>query len=153
MAAWDVFATADPELAAEARRLLERSGVGEGLLATVDGAEKLPRIHPVYVSVVDGRLLTAVLAGSPKLHALDRDGRYALHAHQDPAAPHELSIRGHAIRVSDPAVRRAAVEAWPFEVGPDDGLFELGVEHIVLGRRVDADAWPPRYRSWRSGHG
>jgi len=152
MTGWRALAAADPVLAAEARRLLERSGTGEGLLATVrdDG---LPRIHPVYVVILDGRLLTAVLAGSLKREDLALDGRYALHAHQDPAAPHELLIRGRAAEVSDPAVRASAVAVWPFTVGAGDALFELGIDHVLLGERPDADAWPPVYRSWRAPRG
>jgi Pyridoxamine 5'-phosphate oxidase len=152
MTTWGRFAAATPDLAAEARRLLERSGIGEGMLATVrhDG---LPRIHPVYVQVVDGRLLTAVLHGSAKLGDLAQDGRYALHAHQDPAAPHELLIRGHAAQVTDGPLRTTAVAGWPFSVSAADALFELGIEQVVLGERADADAWPPAYRSWRPDAG
>ncbi len=152
MTTWDGFAAAAPELAAEARRLLERSGIGEGLLATIrdDG---LPRIHPVYVRIVEGHLLTAVLAGSAKAGDLAADGRYALHAHQDPAAPHELLVRGRASAVADPTLRAAAIAAWPFTVAGEDGLFELGIEHVVLGERGDPDAWPPVYRSWRAAGG
>jgi hypothetical protein len=150
MARWDAFAAAAPDLEAAARRLLERADGGSGLLATVDGAAGLPRVHPVYVRIVGGRLLTAVLAGSPKLAALDADGRYALHGHQERNEPHEVLVRGHARRVSDPAARAAAVEAWPFSVAPEDAVFELGIAHVVLGERGDPDAWPPRYRSWRA---
>jgi Pyridoxamine 5'-phosphate oxidase len=152
MTGWQDVAAADPALAAEARHLLERSGTGEGLLATVRG-DALPRIHPVYVLIVDGRLLTAVLAGSAKRDELALDGRYALHAHQDPAAPHELLIRGRAAEVTDPALRASAVAVWPFTVGEDDALFELGIDHVLLGERADADAWPPVYRSWRAPRG
>ncbi len=149
MTSWQAFAATDPALAAEALRLLERSGIGEGLLASVRGAG-LPRIHPVYVQVVEGRLLTAVLAGSAKLDDLARDGRYALHAHQDPAAPHELLIRGRAVEVTDASLRSAAISGWPFSVGDSDLLFELGIDHVVLGVRADPDAWPPVYQSWHA---
>ncbi|OGO59232.1 MAG: hypothetical protein A2V85_02525 [Chloroflexi bacterium RBG_16_72_14] len=146
---WTLFAEASPELAAAGRRLLERSGTAEGFLATVrDGTP--PRIHPVIVGVVEGRLVTFVIDGSAKERDLLEDGRYALHAHQDPAVPHELLVRGRAVPVADPALGAAAAAAWPFNV-VDGGyrLFELGIEHVLLGERPDADAWPPRYRSWR----
>jgi catechol 2,3-dioxygenase-like lactoylglutathione lyase family enzyme len=145
---WHEFAAADPELATTGRRLLERSGVGEAFLATVRG-DAPPRIHPINVAVVDGRLLAYLIVGSAKLADLDANGRYALHAHQDPAEPHEFQLRGHAREVADPAIRHAAAAAWPFAV--DDGyrLVEFSIEHAVLGERADPDAWPPRYRSWR----
>jgi hypothetical protein len=121
---------------------------GEGLLATVrDDAP--PRIHPVHVRIVDGRLLTFVIVGSAKARDLARDGRYALHAHQDPAAPHEFQVRGRALAVTDASTRAAAAREWSFEV--DDGyvLYELSIDHAVLGDRPSADAWPPVYTSWR----
>jgi hypothetical protein len=85
------------------RQLLHRTATGEALLATVrrDG---LPQIHPIYVGVMDGRLL-AFIGRSSKAIDLDEDGRYALHAHQDPAAPHEFMLRGERIRST---IRRLA---------------------------------------------
>ena len=67
---------------------------------TVRGAE-LPRVHPINVGVVDGGLY-AFLLPSPKRTDLERDGRFALHTHQDPAAPDEFSIRGRAQRRRGP---------------------------------------------------
>jgi hypothetical protein len=149
MAGWDEFAAAAPEMAATGRRLIERTGTGEGLLATVRGAA-LPRIHPINLAIVDGRLLAFLIVGSAKLADLVADGRYALHAHQDPAEPHEFLVRGHAREVADPAIHSAAAAAWSFEV--DDGyrLFEFSIEHAVFGERGDPDGWPPIYTSWRT---
>ena len=145
--AWDAFEASAPELAAAARRLLRRAGTDEGLLATVRG-DALPRVNPVHVGFVEGHLLTVALAGSAKLGDLREDGRFALHAHQDPAAPSELLLRGRAIEV-DGSLRDAAAAAWSFEI--DDGVvFELRIVQATLGERPDADAWPPVYRSWRA---
>lgn len=149
MTPWRDFAAAAPEQAAAGRSLLERSGTGEGLLATVR-ADGLPRIHPVNVGIVNGSLLTFVIVGSAKAGDLAVDGRYALHAHQDPAAPHEFLVRGRAETVTDAARRAAAAAEWPFDA--DDGytLFELSIEHAVFGARPTADDWPPVYTSWRA---
>jgi hypothetical protein len=149
MTTWDEFAGAAPELAAMGRRLIERSGTGEALLATVRG-DALPRINPVNVAIVEGRLVAFLIVGSAKLGDLAADGRFALHAHQAPAEPHEFLVRGRALEVADPALRSAAAAAWAFEV--DDGyrLFDFSIEHAVLGEREGPDAWPPRYSSWRS---
>jgi hypothetical protein len=149
MATWAEFATKAPTLAADGRRLIERSGTGKGLLATVRG-EAPPRIHPISVAIMDGRLLAYLIVGSGKLADLMADGRYALHAHQDPAEPHEFLVRGHAHEVTDPTITDAAKAAWSFEV--DDGyrLFEFFVDHAVFGERDDPDDWPPHYTSWRS---
>jgi hypothetical protein len=150
MVAWEEFAAAAPDLARRGRELFERTGTGEALLASV--REDLPpRIHPINVGFVDGRLLAFVIAGSAKVADLAADGRYALHAHQDPAVPHEFQVRGRAHEVHDRELRTAAVAAWSFDV--DDGyrLFEFAVEHAILGERATADDWPPVYTSWRAG--
>lgn len=149
MVTWDEFASRAPELAADGRRLIERSGTGTGLLATVRGTAP-PRIHPISVAIIDGRLLAYMIVGSGKLADLVADGRYALHAHQDPAEPHEFLVRGRAHEVIDPAISATARAAWSFEV--DDGyrLFEFSIDHAVYGERSDPDAWPPHYTSWRN---
>jgi hypothetical protein len=148
MATWSGFAAASPEIAGLGRRLIERSGHGTGLLATVRG-QTPPRIHPVSVGIVEGRLLTFVIVGSAKLGDLVADGRFALHAHLDPDEPDEFLVRGRASEVVG-ALREAAAAVWPFEA--DDGyrLFELDIEHAIIGQRASADDWPPVYTSWRA---
>jgi hypothetical protein len=148
MVAWHEFAAAAPVLAARGTELFERTGSGEALLASVRG-DLPPRIHPINVGVVEGRLLAFLIAGSGKVTDLAADGRYALHAHQDPAVPHEFQVRGRAHEVHDRALRTVAAAGWPFAV--DDGyrLFEFGIEHAVFGERGSADDWPPIYSSWR----
>jgi hypothetical protein len=147
MPSWKDFERNAPRLAARGRELLFRNDAGEGMLTTVRG-EEVPRTHPVNVGIVEGRLLTFVRAASPKAGDLAADGRYALHAHVDPAEPHELLIRGRAALVTDALRARAAVD-WPFDPGDDYALYELRIEHVLFGERLHADAWPPRYGSWR----
>ena len=152
MATWNEFAEASPELAATGRALFERPKFGDGLLATVRGSG-LPRINPIAAAIVDGHLLAFIIVESAKLQDLVEDGRYAFHAHLDPAEPNEFEVRGHAHEMTDPAGRSSAAAGWAFEV--DDGyrLFELSIESAVYGERPDPDAWPPRYTSWRSAAG
>jgi hypothetical protein len=149
MASWAEFASAAPEMAEKGARLYDRGGAHEAMLATVRD-DLAPRISPVNAMIVDGRLLAFVIVGSAKLRELESDGRYALHAHQDPAVPHEFQVRGRAAPVTDPSVLAAAASVWPFTV--DDGyrLFELDVDHAILGERPTADDWPPHYSSWRA---
>ncbi len=130
---WSELEAAAPDLASEGRRLIYARGHGEALLATVRG-DDLPRIHPVNVAIVDGRLYVFVIARSPKRQDLDLDGRFALHSHQDPAAPSELAVRGRARRVDETAERARVADGWAFTV--DDGytLFELAIEAALLGR-------------------
>lgn len=149
MATWAQFETAAPELAAEGRRLIYRGDAGEMLLATVRGDEP-PRIHPVNVAIVEGRLYAFILR-SAKRTDLERDGRYALHTHQDPAAPSEFAVRGRASAVESDDARSAASAAWSFEVDEAYTLFEFSIETALLGARDTADDWPPRYSSWSAG--
>ncbi len=148
MTSWADFVAAAPELAAKGQRALERTGSGNGLLATVRG-EALPRINPISLAIVDGRLVAFLIVGSGKVADLEADGRYALHAHQDPQEPHEFLVRGHAREITDKAVRARIAAGWSFEV--DDGyrLFEFSIDHVVFGERADPNDWPPRYTSWR----
>ena len=150
MVRWSGFETEAPELAAEGRRLLYARGDGEALLVTVRGND-LPRIHPVNVGVVDGGLYVFLLP-SAKRSDLEHDGRYALHTHQDPAAPDEFSVRGRAAVVGDQDVRARVADAWPFDVDDTYLRVELSVEQAILGLR-GADEWPPRYRRWSAPEG
>lgn len=144
---WADLASDAPEVASTGRRLLEARG-GEALLSTVRGDE-LPRIHPVNVDIVDGRLYVFVIGRSPKRTDLETDGRYALHTHVDPAAPDEFSVRGRASLVTDGAVRARVEAGWAFEVDESYALFELSVASALVGARA-ADEWPPRYSSWHA---
>lgn len=136
-------------MAEKGRALLYQRGDGEGFLATV-AAAGLPRIHPLNVGVVDGRLLVFVQDRSAKARDLEANPHYALHAHQDPDRPAEFLLRGTARLVTDAAVRAAAAGQWFFTVSDDYPLYELLVEHALLGERASVNEWPPRYRSWRS---
>jgi hypothetical protein len=144
-ARWADFAAADPGLATAGARHLNRAN-GAALLATVRGADAAPRLHPVTVGVVDGGLFVFVL-DSAKRRDLEEDGRYALHAHQDQAAPDEFSVRGRARLVPAGAVRDRVAAGWFFEVDDTYWLFELRLETAILGERA-ADEWPPRYTRW-----
>jgi Pyridoxamine 5'-phosphate oxidase len=147
---WGDFAAAEPQLAEQGRALIYRRGDGEGLLVTVAG-EGLPRVHPINVGMVDGHLVAFIQDKSAKATDLEVDGRYALHAVYDPTRPHEFLVRGRAQRVTDAATRDAVAKDWFFSVSDAYPLYELMVEHVVVGERATADDWPPRYRSWRPG--
>jgi hypothetical protein len=147
MASWSDFEAAAPEIAARGRELMYRTGDGEGLLVTVLGDEA-PRVHPVNVGVVDGRLYTFVQAKSAKRRALDEDGRYALHTHMDPQQPSEFMVRGHVREVEDEQIRSAVAAVWFFNA-KDYPLYELLIEHALLGERATANDWPPVYSTWR----
>lgn len=144
LAAWADFADAAPELAAAGARHLDRSE-GAALLATIRG-DAPPRIHPVTVAIRDGGLYVFLL-DSAKRRDLVEDGRYALHAHQDQAAPDEFSVRGRARLVPGGEERDRIAAGWFFTVDDTYWLFELRIQSAILGERA-ADEWPPRYTRW-----
>ena len=146
MVTWGDFAAAAPDLSVAGRGLIYRTDTGEVLLATVREDEP-PRIHPIYVAIVGERLYAFILRG-PKRVDLERDGRYAMHTHQDPAAPSEFSVRGRARLVTDATERDAVAQAWYFEADATYALFEFSIDAAVLGARATADDWPPQYLSW-----
>ena len=149
MSTWADLEAGAPDLAATGRRLIHARGDGEALLASVRGDDP-PRLHPVNVGVVDGRLYVFV-GRSPKRADLEADGRYALHTHVDPEAPSEFSLRGRARLVTDAATRDAVAGAWAFEPDETYALFELTIDSALAGVRGSPDEWPPRYTSWRPG--
>lgn len=150
MVTWAKFEAAAPTMAGTGRRLLHRGGEGQAMLATVRGADEPPRINPITVGIVGGRLHAFILR-SPKLADLEQDGRFALHSHHDPAAPSEFALRGRARLVEDDAVRSAVAAEWPFEVDDTYRLFEFSIDSALVGERPTADDWPPRYTTWKSG--
>jgi hypothetical protein len=145
MVTWSELEAAAPDIATAGRRLLYARGDGEALLATVRGDDP-PRIHPINAGVIDGRLY-AFLLRSAKRVDLERDGRYALHTHQDAADPSEFSVRGRARLIEDPEVRTAVGDSWFFTIDETYHLFEFSIESAVLGLR-GPDEWPPRYTRW-----
>jgi hypothetical protein len=147
LASWADFATAAPDLAAKGAAHLDRAE-GAALLATVR-ADAPPRIHPVTVGIVDDHLYVFLLE-SAKQRDLAEDGRFALHAHQDMAAPDEFSVRGRARIVPPGELRARVASGWYFGVDDTNVLFELLIQTAILGERA-ADEWPPRYTRWSAG--
>jgi hypothetical protein len=151
MPTWATFAQARPELAELGRQLLDEQN-GYAYLATVT-AGGAPRVHPVVPVLVDGRLVVAITAGSPKTADLRREPRYMLHAtvgQQDT----EFAVRGHALEVVDGDLRRQCVERQDLNqvtIADDQVVFALRVD------RVDVAAWPEgkpvRHRWTATGQG
>jgi len=146
MVTWAAFKTANPDLAGAGERLFRRGDQDEALLATVR-ADAAPRIHPISIGIVSGGLYAFILR-SPKRVDLEEDGRFALHSHQDPAAPSEFSVRGRARLIEAEDVRREVASGWSFDVDESYHLFEFEIEAALLGSRSGPDAWPPIYSSW-----
>src|SRR4051794_40300132 len=149
MKSWAEFEREQPDMAARGRELIYRTGDGEGMLVTASATDA-PRVHPVNAGVVDGHLYTFVQGKSGKRRDLDSDGRYAFHAHYDPQQPSEFQVRGRAVELTDPPLRKHVAKDWFFTVSDSYPLYELMIEHALLGERPTANDWPPVYTSWKA---
>ena len=156
MLSWQAFSTAEPELAAEGRRLLYQFGVGLAFLSTVrpDGG---PRVHPMC-PLIDDLGLYAFLIPSPKRDDLHRDGRYAMHSFPADDNEDAFSLRGRARPAEYPETRRALERQFREERKlselPDgfeeQELFVFGIEgclHTITKGHGDP---VPRHRVWRA---
>ena len=123
---WRALADAAPELAEfGAARLHDQVAY----LATLkpDGS---PRLHPVRPVVTVGRLFVFVEPTSPKVHDLERDPRYALHATAISERQwdlREFGVEGSARRIDDPEGRSTANSGSGFQRDEQFMLYELSV--------------------------
>jgi hypothetical protein len=147
MASWHEIEAAVPELAAEARRLLEAHT--HLTLATLrsDGA---PRISGTEKKFVEGELYIGSMWQAVKARDLQRDPRYALHSGSaDPAVwEGDAKVAGVAEEISDPA-QVLAVNGG--DVGPSH-LFRLDVHEVVIVHLNDAHD-KLVIESWHQGRG
>jgi hypothetical protein len=126
--AWNIFAAADPELAAFGE---QRFKAGPAYLATVsqDGA---PRLHPVTPIIAEGHMLLFMEPTSPKGHDLQRGSAYALHCtvSGNDGGEGEFYVKGHGALTDDPGLRALATQ---YGYQPKDHyiLFELSVERAA----------------------
>jgi nitroimidazol reductase NimA-like FMN-containing flavoprotein (pyridoxamine 5'-phosphate oxidase superfamily) len=150
VATWADVGSAAPELAAAGERLFRTFTLA--FLATVrpDGG---PRVHPVTITVHDGRLYAFLVSGTPKRGDLLRDPRYALHSFPsfpggtvDSYVDDELVVFGRARPVEDVETRAAVASVHNDTVHVRDLLFELEVERVQHKTRRDGKAvyawWP-----------
>ncbi len=144
-ASWATFASSNPALAAHAR---DRLHGRVSYLATTrrDGS---PRVHPVTPVVSAAELFVFMEPTSPKGHDLRRDPRYALHCGVEDVegGGGEVIVRGSARLVEDPATRKLAAEASPYQ--PDERyiLFALSIQEVAT--TAYAETGPVRDR-WTS---
>jgi nitroimidazol reductase NimA-like FMN-containing flavoprotein (pyridoxamine 5'-phosphate oxidase superfamily) len=152
VATWaDVGADA-PELAAAGERLFRAFTLA--FLATVreDGG---PRVHPVTITIHDGRLYAFLVHGTPKRRDLLRDPRYALHSFPsfpcgtvDSYVDDEVVLFGRARPIEDAETRAGVAAAHNDTVHERDLLFELDVERAQHKTRRDGKAV---YMRWPAG--
>ncbi|MGE5123616.1 MAG: pyridoxamine 5'-phosphate oxidase family protein [Acidobacteriaceae bacterium] len=158
MQTWLEFSQDDPRLAELGKQLLlqSRAHIGLAFLATLrkDGA---PRLHPVSLVFWEGHLYLFIPARSPKCGDLIRDGRYALQAFPPPQNDEgrEFYLSGLAMRIQEPATRRAVITGCGIHVQPGEVMFELLADRAMYtrlvrpgttGERPSHLIWPTRAR-------
>ena len=151
MATWAELAADEPGLAIEGERLLRPFTLA--FLATVR-ADGGPRVHPVTITLHEGRLYVFLVDGTPKRRDLLRDPRYALHSFPsfpggtvDSYVDDELVLSGTARPVEHASLREAVAAVHNDTVREDDLLFELDVERAQHKTRRDGRAVYARWRA------
>jgi hypothetical protein len=128
---WEQFEAAAPELAALGSRQFEQSGVA--LIGTLrkDGS---PRISCVEPCLLDGVLYLGMMWQSRKALDLLHDPRLVLHNTVCTSTGDEVefSLRGRAIEIRDPEVRRRERTERPSWQEPHFHLFSLDIESARL---------------------
>lgn len=146
MATWANLEIAEPELAAEGRRLFCQFGIGLGFLATVrrDGG---PRLHPICPIITAGGLY-AFIVPSPKCDDLRRDGRYALHSYPPEDVDDEFYVTESAAEVANPDVRQSVAAAYENTVHDNHVLFTFDIDRCLHAKYRHRGDWPPTYTWW-----
>lgn len=142
---WEQFEAATPELAAVGRSQFEQSGVA--LIGTLrkDGS---PRISCVEPCILDGILYLGMMWQSRKALDLLHDPRLVLHNTVCTSTGDEVefSLRGRAIEIRDPGVRRRYRSERTSWQEPYFHLFSLDIESASLveygGGEQAVSVWP-----------
>jgi hypothetical protein len=152
VATWAELAEAEPELAGAGERIFRAFTLA--FLATVR-ADGGPRVHPVTITLHDGRLYAFLVHGTPKRSDLLRDPRYALHSFPsfpggtvDSYVDDELVVFGRARPVEDAETCAAVAAVHNDTVHERDLLFELDVDRAQHKTRRHGKAV---YVRWRAG--
>jgi hypothetical protein len=132
MTTWQQFTASAPELAAFGVRRLN----GKVAYLSTIRADGGPRVHPVTPHISQGILFVYMEPTSPKLHDLERDGRFALHCSVEDSSggEGEFSLHGHAKIIEDPNLRDelfAAATADGFNPLERYVFFEFGIESVL----------------------
>ena len=153
MASLDELRTLAPTIA---ERLAERlTATGLGFVGTVR-ADGWPRVSPMEVSIIDGRLWCGSMPNAVKALDLRRDPRCCL---VTPLADKddlwgEVKAFCRAKEIADvdtwERIRKVWLDAIDLDIGEPGGshLFELDIE-AAAWQRVEGDTW--RTTSWAAG--
>jgi nitroimidazol reductase NimA-like FMN-containing flavoprotein (pyridoxamine 5'-phosphate oxidase superfamily) len=152
VATWAELAGDEPELAEAGERIFRAFTLA--FLATIRG-DGGPRVHPVTITVHDGRLYAFLVHGTPKRSDLLHDPRSALHSFPsfpsgtvDSYVDDEVVLFGAARPVENAETRAAVTAVHNDTVHERDLLFELDIDRAQHETRRDGEAV---YTRWRDG--
>ncbi|MBV2153708.1 pyridoxamine 5'-phosphate oxidase family protein [Kitasatospora sp. SUK 42] len=130
MASWQDFEQEAPELAALVRARFEAAR--HHVLATLrkDGS---PRVSGTEVDFVGADLWIGSIYGAVKARDLQRDDRFALHAHpgDETMADGDSKVSGRAVEVTDEAELAAFAADLPEPPPTPFHLFRLDLQQVV----------------------
>jgi Pyridoxamine 5'-phosphate oxidase len=128
---WEQFEADAPEMAAFGRAQFEQSGIA--LIGTIrkDG---FPRISCVEPCILDGVLYLGMMWQSRKALDLLQDPRIVVHNTICTSTGNEVefSLRGRAIDIRDPELRRRYASERTYWREPNFHLFSLDIESASL---------------------
>ncbi|MCG6493260.1 pyridoxamine 5'-phosphate oxidase family protein [Kitasatospora sp. A2-31] len=147
MATWQDFEYEAPDLAPAVRARFEANK--HHVLATLrrDGS---PRVSGIEVDFTGADLTFGSMYGAMKARDLQRDPRFALHAHpgDETLAGGDSKVSGRAVEITD----EIEIAAWVAELPePPPGpfhAFRLELEQVVHTTVEDEHVW---ITSWRPG--
>jgi hypothetical protein len=140
MASWGEIEHIAPNLARDARALLEAHV--HKTIATVR-ADGSPRISGIEAKFIEADLWIGSMPGSRKGADLARDPRFALHSGSDdpPDWRGDAKLSGLVEEVADPVRKREIFDAMgadPEQIGLDSGLYRLDIRELAVTRLTEA---------------
>jgi hypothetical protein len=144
---WQIFATAAPELAAFVK---EQFAPGRVAMVGTIRADGSPRISSIEPSIVDGELYLGMMWQSRKALDLLRDPRIVLRNAVCTSIGDEveISLRGHAVEIHDPDVRRRYVAAVAERISWHEPHFHLFAVQIARAALVQYAAGEQTVKLW-----
>ncbi|MFF2039142.1 pyridoxamine 5'-phosphate oxidase family protein [Kitasatospora sp. NPDC058170] len=147
MATWQDFEHAAPDLAPAVRARFEANK--HHVLATLrrDGS---PRVSGTEVDFIGADLTIGSMEGAMKARDLQRDARFALHAHpgDETMEGGDSKISGRAVEITDEVELAAWVADLPQPPPGPFHAFRLELEQVVHTTVGDDHLW---ITSWRPG--
>jgi hypothetical protein len=138
MASWGEIEGQAPELAQDARKLLEAHVHKTIATLRADGS---PRISGIEAKFIDGDLWIGSMPGSRKSADLARDPRFALHSGSDdpPDWGGDAKLSGVVEAITDPDRKVAIFKAMGAEeVDPASELYRVDVQELAVTRLTEA---------------